>query len=100
MSAISRCCWKPDSLSSNESDYSGSESSDDDRYQTNPTELGNDEDQEKDTGDAAQLSANNEYRLEYYMQQLEQFSKAVYTAEDYGKDTALLLNRVEQKLLQ
>ena len=95
-----RRCRKADSPSSDESDYSGSESSDDDKYETGPTELGNDEDQQRDIADAAQLFADNEHPPEYYMQQLEQFDEAVYTAEDYSKGTTLLLDRVEQKWFQ
>lgn len=95
-----RRCRNAKSLSSDESEYSDAGSSDNDSSDTDPTEISNEEDQQKDTSDVAQLFADNEHPPEYYMQQLEQFDETIYTQEDYSKGTVLLLDRVEQKWFQ
>jgi hypothetical protein len=64
---MSRRCRKADYQSSDDSDYPDGE---DTRYDTDPMEADDDDDQLKDVGEMAQLFADNEHPPEYYMQQL------------------------------
>lgn len=94
---MARRCRKAESSSSDESDSSGSETSDSNKYDADSTEIGNDDDQQKDAGDVAQLFADNEHSSEYYMQQLEQFDETSFSKEDYSRSTVVLLDGIEQK---
>ncbi|KAL6228990.1 hypothetical protein BDW75DRAFT_235532 [Aspergillus navahoensis] len=96
--------WRPSALKPRgfSFDDPDRDSTEDSRYDTDLTEPEDeeDEDQLRDAGDAALLFADNEHPPEYYIQQLENFDKTIYTQEDYGKGTTALLDRVEEKWSQ
>jgi hypothetical protein len=77
-----------------------SDDSNDEQYDTDPTEPDFDEDQLKDAGDVAQLFADNEHSPDYYLQQLAEFDESLYTQEDYSKGTTALLDQVEARWKQ
>lgn len=77
-----------------------SDDSNDEQYDTDPTEPDFDEDQLKDAVDVAQLFADNEHSPDYYLQQIAEFDESVYTQEDYSKGTTALLDQVEARWKQ
>ncbi|KAL5333506.1 hypothetical protein BJX70DRAFT_392131 [Aspergillus crustosus] len=90
---MAHCTRKADYQSSDDSDNSNRDSTEDSQYNTDLTEPEDDDNKVQDAGDAALLFTDNKHPLEYYIQQLANFDKAVYTKEDYGKGTTALLNR-------
>ena len=84
--------------SSNDSDYTRSDTHDGMELDTDLTDINefadnNDEDDE----DEAWLFPNEDHPPEYYLQQLEVFNEQEYAKEDYKDSSTRLLNRMEDQ---
>ena len=81
--------------SSNNSDYSASDTDHSVELDTDLTDI--DEFADKNEKNEAWVFPNDDHPPEYYLQQLENFNEQEYIKEDYKESSTRLLNRMEDQ---